>query len=151
MDKKILEHINVGTRSPGPAAYCVKPTIGKNATDPSIEKNPAYSIGRKHKNYVSVKTYLNIYLSFYLISQIISRTRPTSIKKKSTLPLHASLVSTTRPELSLCLRVAAQQRTRTGVRHERMVRIRPTPNAGRSVQPPIRRARESPDARPRGL
>lgn len=51
MDKKILEFTNVGARSPGPAEYCIKPTIGKGATDPSIETNPAYSIrGNKLKN-----------------------------------------------------------------------------------------------------
>ncbi|VVC41309.1 Hypothetical protein CINCED_3A018300 [Cinara cedri] len=51
MDKKILEYTATGERSPGPAAYCVKPTFGKGATDPSIKKNPAYSmLGRTQKN-----------------------------------------------------------------------------------------------------
>lgn len=51
MDKKILDYTNSGARSPGPAAYCVKTTIGPRATDPSIEKNPAYSMpGKKSKN-----------------------------------------------------------------------------------------------------
>ncbi|KAF0758260.1 outer dense fiber protein 3-like [Aphis craccivora] len=51
MDKKILDYTNSGSRSPGPAKYCVKTTIGPRATDPSIEKNPAYSIrGKKSKN-----------------------------------------------------------------------------------------------------
>ncbi|XP_026820748.1 outer dense fiber protein 3-like protein 1 [Rhopalosiphum maidis] len=50
MDKKILDYTNSGSRSPGPAAYCVKTTIGPRATDPSIEKNPAYSMpGKKSK------------------------------------------------------------------------------------------------------
>ncbi|KAL4104204.1 hypothetical protein QTP88_019513 [Uroleucon formosanum] len=51
MDKKILDYTNSGSRSPGPAAYCVKTTIGPRATDPSIEKNPAYSMPeKKYKN-----------------------------------------------------------------------------------------------------
>lgn len=56
MDKEYLEKINVENDSPGPAAYFVKPTIGQGATDPTIEKNPAYSIrGRLVKN-VSIIT-----------------------------------------------------------------------------------------------
>lgn len=52
MDKKMFNNTNTGSRSPGPAAYSVKTTIGKLATDPSIEKNPAYSIlgSRKTRN-----------------------------------------------------------------------------------------------------
>jgi len=55
MDKKILDYTNSGSRSPGPAAYCVKTTIGPRATDPSIEKNPAYSMPEKKYKNVSYK------------------------------------------------------------------------------------------------
>lgn len=55
MNKKILEYTSI-EKSPGPAAYKLKPTIGTDATDPSIEKNPKISI--KGRYMLEVSTYI---------------------------------------------------------------------------------------------
>lgn len=60
MDKTVLKYTSTGHRSPGPAAYHVKPTIGTGSTDPTIEKNPAYSIqGRRTKDVSTVEGLIN--------------------------------------------------------------------------------------------
>lgn len=57
MDKAVFNYISADSRSPGPAAYCIKPTIGKEATDPTIEKNPKYSLLARRDNRVSTQLY----------------------------------------------------------------------------------------------
>lgn len=57
MDKQYLKYTNTATRSPGPAAYFVKPTIGKDATDPTIKNAPAYSLRDRTGLNVSRQTY----------------------------------------------------------------------------------------------
>lgn len=52
MNKKMLGYTSI-ERSPGPAAYKLKPTIGTDATDPSIEKNPKVSIKGRYTLEVS--------------------------------------------------------------------------------------------------
>lgn len=44
MDYTIMLDVDTGAKSPGPAAYSIKQTIGKYATDPSIERHPAYTM-----------------------------------------------------------------------------------------------------------
>lgn len=55
MNKKILKYTSI-QKSPGPAAYKLKPTIGPDATDPSIENNPKISI--KGRYTLEVSTYI---------------------------------------------------------------------------------------------
>lgn len=54
MDKQIFILANMSARSPGPAQYILKPTIGIVSPDPTLKSNPVHSFNCRRSEKVSV-------------------------------------------------------------------------------------------------